>query len=382
MAFIGLGKINTNLIPIVVGCVFCFLNRLLNQYEGTSLFKNVMLTNIFISFSDLFTIVPYIIFKVRSKKVYKHENKEITPDETQETKFEYLYEESYDIEDDVQGKGKFIVLIGLIFFVNYLIFVYIFALKTNTWIMYILFTSIFYYLFFKSKLYRHHYLSIVIILIIGLVIDFVEGNIQKDFTDNIKLILLSFLRVILLSLVYVLIKYTMEKKYASPYEIGFYNGLINLIIFIVGAVIDHYFYGRFDYKEYFDSFNGKELLVIFGLMVTQFGIYMSLFIIDKKDTPCHIFIVFVFGQLAYYYNLTEISIVSIICLILILFFSLIFNEIIELNFCGLSQNTRKNIILRGDSEVVGSLLVKGGEDNYDTQKEAKEIELENSSISS
>jgi len=382
MAFIGLGKINTNLIPIVVGCVFCFLNRLLNQYEGTSLFKNVMLTNIFISFSDLFTIVPYIIFKVRSKKVYKHENKEITPDETQETKFEYLYEESYDIEDDVQGKGKFIVLIGLIFFVNYLIFVYIFALKTNTWIMYILFTSIFYYLFFKSKLYRHHYLSIVIILIIGLVIDFVEGNIQKDFTDNIKLILLSFLRVILLSLDYVLIKYTMEKKYASPYEIGFYNGLINLIIFIVGAVIDHYFYGRFDYKEYFDSFNGKELLVILGLMVTQFGIYMSLFIIDKKDTPCHIFIVFVFGQLAYYYNLTEISIVSIICLILILFFSLIFNEIIELNFCGLSQNTRKNIILRGDSEVVGSLLVKGGEDNYDTQKEAKEIELENSSISS
>ena len=382
MAFIGLGKINTNLIPIIVGCVFCFLNRLLNQYEGTSLFKNVMLTNIFISFSDLFIIVPYIIFKVRSKKVYKHENKEITPDETQETKFEYLYEESYDIEDDVQGKGKFIVLIGLIFFVNYLIFVYIFALKTNTWIMYILFTSIFYYLFFKSKLYRHHYLSIVIILIIGLVIDFVEGNIQKDFTDNIKLILLSFLRVILLSLDYVLIKYTMEKKYASPYEIGFYNGLINLIIFIVGAVIDHYFYGRFDYKEYFDSFNGKELLVILGLMVTQFGIYMSLFIIDKKDTPCHIFIVFVFGQLAYYYNLTEISIVSIICLILILFLSLIFNEIIELNFCGLSQNTRKNIILRGDSEVVGSLLVKGGEENYDTQKEAKEIELENSSISS
>ena len=382
MAFIGLGKINTNLIPIIVGCVFCFLNRLLNQYEGTSLFKNVMLTNIFISFSDLFTIVPYIIFKIRSKKVYKPENKEITPNESQETKFEYLYEESYDIEDDVQGKGKFIVLIGLIFFVNYLIFVYIFALKTNTWIMYILFTSIFYYLFFKSKLYRHHYLSIVIILIIGLVIDFVEGNIQKDFTDNIKLILLSFLRVILLSLVYVLIKYTMEKKYASPYEIGFYNGLINLIIFIVGAVIDHYFYGRFDYKEYFDSFNGKELLVILGLMVTQFGIYMSLFIIDKNDTPCHIFIVFVFGQLAYYYNLTEISIVSIICLILILFFSLIFNEIIELNFCGLSQNTRKNIILRGDSEVVGSLLVKGGEDNYDTQKEAKEIELENSSISS
>ena len=61
MAFIGLGKINTNLIPIIIGCIFCFLNRLLNQYEGTKLFENVMLTNIFISFSDIFTIIPYII---------------------------------------------------------------------------------------------------------------------------------------------------------------------------------------------------------------------------------------------------------------------------------------------------------------------------------
>ena len=384
MAFIGLGKINTNLIPIIIGCIFCFLNRLLNQYEGTKLFENVMLTNIFISFSDIFTIIPYIIFKIRSKKVYKPENKELIPNETKETKFEYLYEETYDIEDEVEGKGKFIVLIGLIFFVNYFIFVYIFALKTNTWIMYILFTSIFYYLFFKSKLYRHHYLSIVIILIIGLVIDFVEGNIQKDFTKNFKLILLSFLRVILLSLNYVLIKYTMEKKYASPYEIGFFNGLINLILFIIGAVIDNFFIKKFEYKEYFDNFNGKELLVVLGLMITQFGIYISLFIIDKKDTPCHIFIVFVFGQLAYYYKLTEISIVSIICLILILFFSLIFNEIIELNFLGLSKNTRKNIINRANTEVEGALFVKNEalEGNYETQKDGKEIEMENSSVES
>ena len=384
MAFIGLGKINSNLIPIIIGCIFCFLNRLLNQYEGTKLFENVMLTNIFISFSDIFTIIPYIIFKIRSKKIYKPENKEVIPNETKETKFEFLYEETYDIEDEVEGKGKFIVLIGVIFFVNYFIFVYIFALKTNTWIMYILFTSIFYYLFFKSKLYRHHYLSIVIILIIGLVIDFVEGNIQKDFTENFKLILLSFLRVILLSLNYVLIKYTMEKKYASPYEIGFFNGLINLILFIIGAVIDNFFIKKFEYKEYFDNFNGKELLVVLGLMITQFGIYISLFIIDKKDTPCHIFIVFVFGQLAYYYKLTEISIVSIICLILILFFSLIFNEIIELNFLGLSQNTRKNIINRANTEVEGALFVKNEalEGNYETQKDGKEIEMENSSVES
>ena len=79
-----------------------------------------------------------------------------------------------------------------------------------------------------------------------------------------------------------------------------------------------------------------------------------------------------------YYKLTEISIVSIICLILILFFSLIFNEIIELNFLGLSQNTRKNIINRANTEVEGALFVKNEalEGNYETQKDGKEIEME------
>ena len=34
----------------------------------------------------------------------------------------------------------------------------------------------------------------------------------------------------------------------------------------------------------------------------------------------------------------------------ILFISLIFNEIIEINFLGLSDNTKKNIIVRSETE--------------------------------
>ena len=115
-------------------------------------------------------------------------------------------------------------------------------------------------------------------------------------------------------------------------------------------------------------------------MITQFGIYISLFIIDKKDTPCHIFIVFVFGQLAYYYDLTKISTISIICLIIILFFSLIFNEIIELHFFGLSHYTKKNIINRAESEVYDSLfVVKNEECDINSENDGIEIELENNS---
>ena len=69
MAFIGLGKIDKSLTSIIIGCVFCFLNRIINQYDGTLLFGNIIITNIFIAFSDLFTIIPYLILKKRSKKI-------------------------------------------------------------------------------------------------------------------------------------------------------------------------------------------------------------------------------------------------------------------------------------------------------------------------
>ena len=376
MAFIRFGKIDKNLIPILIGCIFCFLNRLLNQYKDTYLFKNIILTNIFISFSDLFMIVPYIIYKIRSKKVVHNDNHELNK---METKFEYIYEEN-NIEDDIKYKERYILLIGIIFFINYIMFVYTFEMKTNTWIVYILFTSIFYYIIFKAKLFKHHYLSIIIILITGFIIDFIQGNIQNDFTNNIISLILSFIRVILLSFNYVIIKYTMEKKFVSLYEIGLFNGIINLILFIIFAIFDYFFFHIDKYEEYFNNFNGKEVLVILGLMFTQFGIYLPLFIIDKNNSPCHIFIIFIFGQLAYYINLQENLIIVIICLIIILFFSLIFNEIIEINFCGLSHNTKKNIITRAETEVDESIIIKTDtlDENNDNNKiEENTIELNN-----
>ena len=161
----------------------------------------------------------------------------------------------------------------------------------------------------------------------------------------------------------------MEKKFGSVYEILLTNGVITSTLFIIFAIIDHNFFGIYNYEEYFNNFNGKEVLVIFGLMFTQFGIYLPLFIIDKNNSPCHIFIIFIFGQLAYYINLQENLVIVIICLIIILFFSLIFNEIIEINFCGLSHNTKKNISKRAEDED-NMIITKS--DTYDSMLEGQD----------
>ena len=267
---------------------------------------------------------------------------------------------------------------------NYFMFVYTFNITSNTWITYILFTSIFYYLIFKSKLFNHHYLSIVIILLAGLIIDLVQNNFVKDLKNNIIGFIFSFVRVILLSLVYAIIKYTMERKFVSPYEIGVYNGLINLILFIISAIIDLYFIKANNYVEYFYNFNSTEVLVILGLMATQLGLYICCFLIDKNFTPCHIFIVFIFGQLTYTFKEAEnYLVVSIICFIFILFFALVFNEIIELNFCGLSYNTRRNIIERAiidESNITRMETLNIDDINSEKGDEEKEEKKEKQNI--
>ena len=205
MEFIGLGDVNKSLIAIIVGCIFCFLNRILNLFAETELFKNKILTNIFISFADVFTVIPYIITKRRSKSKFIKTNIKFLNLTKEESRIGYKHKEIYDIQDSVKNKKYYILLIGIVFFANYFMFVYIFKIESNTWITYILFTSIFYYFICKAKLFSHHYLSIIIILLAGLIIDIFQNNFKNDFETDIIGFIFSIIRVILLSLIMLLL---------------------------------------------------------------------------------------------------------------------------------------------------------------------------------
>ena len=56
--------------------------------------------------------------------------------------------------------------------------------------------------------------------------------------------------------------------------------------------------------------------------------------------------------LLYYIDFKDNAPLVIAFLIIILFLSLIFNEIIEVNLCGLSYNTKKNISKRAENEML------------------------------
>ena len=343
MACISLGTIDKNLIPILISCIFSFLSRLLFTYKETVLFTHPLISNLFATFAKYFTVIPFIIVKVRSKKVDKSFEK------TGTFRSGKIIHRNLD-EEIGRGKWKFFLLSGVIFFIQGSILYFTIEIKTNLYILNILITSLFSQIVFKIKLFRYHWLSIILIILTSLILDLVTKNIQNDIMNNWKSILLRFVREIVFSLHDIVNKYAMEKKFCSVYEISFYTSLILTVLFGIFAILDYYFFHLDDFKDYFDKFNVKELLVLIGYIITQLGLYVGALFTNKNNTPCHIFIIYVFGQIALYMDFSANSIAVIVCTIFILFMSLLFNEIIEFNFCGLSENTRKNIIRRLHNE--------------------------------
>jgi hypothetical protein len=363
MAFISIGKIDKNLIPMIAGCIFCFLNRILNQYDGSLLFKNQIMMNIYISTSKLFTIIPFILLKINSKKVSSNNIQIIKNQQA------LKYMNKSGAKRIIAGKWGFIFLAVMIYFVNQIFFVLTIKVHSNTTILNILITSLFYYLIFKIKLYRHHYLSIILIIIVGFIIDMILGNLLFDIDNNLGLFFFRLLREVLFSLSSVVDKYILEKKFGSVYEILLTNGVITSTLFIIFAIIDHNFFGIYNYEEYFNNFDTTELLVASGVIITQLGLNVSILFTNKNNSPCHIFIIFIFGQLAYYIDFSGSDAIVIFCLIIILFLSFVFNEILEINFLGLSDNTKKNISKRAETED-NMIITKS--DTYDSMLEGQD----------
>ena len=352
MKYLSFGKIDKSIIPILLWCIFCFLDRAsryLDIFQESTIYEHLIITPTYIAFSKLFLIIPFIIYKRRinkTNKKMKDNDINININNTYNS-LELIH---MDISDNIKGKIKYLLLSAFVFFIQSFLFTATTKITSNCWIFEILITSIFYYLIFKIKLYKHHYLSIALILLTGIIIDFSFENYQNDVSNNYAKFLLRLLREILYSFHDVINKYIIEYKFGSIYEIGLSNGIINLILLGIFSIFNYYFLGFDKFDEYFNNFDTNELIAVIILMITQILLYLCTLITNRNYTPCHIFIIFVFGQLGIYINLSGKSIILIICLIFILFFSLIFNEIIEINVFWLLDNTKRKIILRAESE--------------------------------
>ena len=161
----------------------------------------------------------------------------------------------------------------------------------------------------------------------------------------------------------------MDYKFCSPFEITFYEGFLafifNIIFLIISTNIpisDDFKYNSLftitEYKgkkyldnfySYLDQLNYIEILLFIVSMIGRLLFNLFSHITIKYFTSSHVFLILIMGEMSsidFRDKNKENIIFSIIIFIIEFLMILIFCEIIELNFCGLEKNLKKNIDLR------------------------------------
>ena len=220
----------------------------------------------------------------------------------------------------------------------------------------------------KYKIYRHHFVSLIVILLnlILLIISFIIC-----FPDcTIQTIIYYFFYSFLFCLYCMIGKKYLNLYANSPYIIMLYIGIIStIILFIFDIIMLSIFNNKDDnnnkYGIIFGFKNMTNLLSILAFIFdivcyffSNIGIWMTLYYyspfhyIISESMSEYLFILYDFLLFKRDYKFSDIILYTIIYIINFVFF-LIFNEIIILKFCGLNYNIKENIEER---EIIDNIL--------------------------
>ena len=219
------------------------------------------------------------------------------------------------------------------------------------WPTNILLLALFSYWLLKMKLYKHHYLSIIFIIIFGITHNFISGNFETNKQkENYIGYIIYFFAESIFNVSYVLYKFFMIKKFIKSYAILFFQGLIELILGIIFLAITTKYFPEFDsLTTYLENLDSSDITIFISLIFINFVTFVTIFIIIDIFTPFHIFLLNILSEIIFgFFDGTfksEIykTIIYYIFIFISIFMVLVFIEIIQLNFCGLSTMTKKNI---------------------------------------
>ena len=248
---------------------------------------------------------------------------------------------------------------GYFYFIQFLIY---FSIRTNS-----------------EVYYRHQNFSFGIFFLIEFIkiIFFFINNLSNYFGIIAIQIIISILR----ALFFIYIKGLMKNKFISPYKCNFMVGIINFPLIIIIYVIisftklgdnnDIYYWDSI--LDLFTSIKKLDIINAFRLisLPIAYGIYVL--IVNKTIydfTIYHLYIPLLIENFINGIKENEINFFLLITFFCIEFIMiLIFLEIIEINFCGLNENLKRNIELRGKTD--SSLIIE--DDDYELDDKRKTI---------
>ena len=233
----------------------------------------------------------------------------------------------------------------------------------------LLFLYILSYYIYKLKLYKHQYISLILILIFGLIRNLMKVNYNLQ-TLLILLfqIFITFFESIIILYIKGLMKYKFFSIYKVCYVFGIINSILSIIIFFMASYIpcgssicNVYYHNKRYFDNIYNAFSYYNISKKFALFLISifFGIVKLLFyVIINNFTVYHLFL-FIQNQefiSAIYTEIISKRKIIIIALVIItyifeFFAILVFQENIELNFCEINKDIKKNIRERAKNEV-------------------------------
>ena len=263
------------------------------------------------------------------------------------------------------------------------------------------FMAIFSRFLLKYKYFKHHIISIIIFIILGIACEIIiittDKENMKKISDNINyyfiFLSIQIINALVDALYFCYQKYMMEVLYYPYWNIAFIPGIFlfalatTLLIIIVVAPNKQTGFTE-NFFSYYKITNGW---IIFGKIILVLGIHIILcpltIITIFYYSPNFILIINQISTIVY--TLIKYTTESLYCipLYVVQFLALMIHlEILELNFCGLNKYTKRNIELRGliDSfgegrdSFVGKETIDINKDYYieDTENNEKPTEME------
>ena len=192
----------------------------------------------------------------------------------------------------------------------------------------------------------------------------------------------------------------MDYRFCSPSEMTFYEGIFSLIINTIFLLISTYIplknnflYTKLLYttkdnnkgKKYLDNIiiyykniNFVEIIYFIVIMAGRLSFNLFSYLTIKHFTSSHVFLLLILGEFSLYLidKSTLELIITIIIYLIELLMALIFCEIIELDFLGLSDNTKRNIKIRATTINLEDT------ESYDSEEIWNGLELSSDSKSS
>ena len=112
-----------------------------------------------------------------------------------------------------------------------------------------------------------------------------------------------------------------------------------------------------NFWDFIDQIDKKEILLIIAITVVQFLLYSIEMVIIDMFSPFHILLINIIREYILYFVYFEPALIFepiYVCvgICFSIFMILVFIEVVELNFCGLSYMTKKNIEIRAQLDAI------------------------------